>query len=80
MIFYMMTFDTYEVIAPRNVYLGVDSVVEAIGMDSIVVKVMVEGIIEINCTTRMFFHVPKLQTNLFSLSKFSLNGLKVQIT
>ena len=36
-------FDTYEVIPPRNVHLGDDSVVNAIGVGSIVVDVIVRG-------------------------------------
>lgn len=40
MTFHRTIFDTYEVIALQNVYLGYDSVVEAIEMISIVVKIM----------------------------------------
>jgi hypothetical protein len=36
-------FDTYEVIPTRNVHMGDDSIVEAIGMGSILVQVMVKG-------------------------------------
>ena len=36
-----MTFDIYEVNAPHNVYLGDDSVVEAIGIVFIIVEVLV---------------------------------------
>lgn len=36
-------FDIYEIIAPRNVYLGEDNVVEAIGMGFIIDEVMVKG-------------------------------------
>ena len=35
------TYDTYEVIASSNVYLGDNSVIEAIGMGSIVVKTII---------------------------------------
>ena len=38
-----MAFDTYEVIAPINVHLGDDSVMENFEMGSIVVEVLVEG-------------------------------------
>ena len=37
------TFDTYEVVASQNVHLGNDSIVEAIGMGSIVVEVIIKG-------------------------------------
>lgn len=40
---HMTTFDIQEVLAPCNVYLGVDSIIEAIGMGSILIEVMVEG-------------------------------------
>jgi NAD-dependent dihydropyrimidine dehydrogenase PreA subunit len=36
-------FDMYEVIPTRNVHMGDDSIVEAIGMGSILVEVMVKG-------------------------------------
>ncbi len=36
-------FDMYEVIPTRNVHMGDDSTVEAIGMGSILVEVMVKG-------------------------------------
>ena len=37
------TFKTYEVISPRNVHFGDDSVAEAIGMEPIVVGVETGG-------------------------------------
>lgn len=37
-------FHTYEIIFKRNVYFGDNRIVEAIGMDSIVVEVVVKGI------------------------------------
>ena len=40
---YMMAFDTYEVISPRKVHLGDDSVAKAIGMGSIVIGVETKG-------------------------------------
>lgn len=42
MTFGRTTFDTYKVIAPFNVYLGDDSVVETIRMGSTLIKVMVK--------------------------------------
>jgi hypothetical protein len=36
-------FDTYEVIAPRNMYLSDESVMKAIGTSPTIVKVMVKG-------------------------------------
>ena len=42
-ILHRTTFDTYKLIILRNVYLGDDSVVEAIRMGSITVKAIVRG-------------------------------------
>ncbi len=70
-------FDTYEVIAPRNVHLGDDSVVEAIGMGSIVVEVVTRGKMN-RIRIENALHVPKLHANLLSVSKLVSSGLKVQ--
>jgi transposase InsO family protein len=70
-------FDTYEVIAPRNVHLGDDSVVEAIGLGSIVVEVSVRGRSK-RIRIKDALHVPKLQANLLSVSKLVTSGMKVQ--
>lgn len=39
-------FNTYEVIASRNVHLGDNDVVKAIGMGSIIVEAIVKGKID----------------------------------
>ena len=70
-------FNTYEVIAPRNVHLGDDSVVEAIGVGSIVVEVLVRGQSR-RIRIKDALHVPKLQVNLLSVSKLVSSGTKVQ--
>lgn len=46
---YEVAFNTYKVIAPGHVYLGDDSIREAIGMGSIVVKALVKDKIKIIC-------------------------------
>jgi transposase InsO family protein len=71
-----VAFNTYEVISPRNVHLGDDSVVDAVGVGSIVVDVLVRGQVK-KMTIKDVLHVPKLQANLFSVSKFVSSGLKV---
>lgn len=38
-----MAFDTYEVIAPINVHLGNDSIMEDFEMGYIVIEVLVKG-------------------------------------
>ena len=41
-----LAFDTYEVLTSRSVHLGDDSILEAIGIGSIVVEVMVRDKID----------------------------------
>ena len=43
MTLHRVTFNTYEVISPHNVYLGNDNMAEAIGIGSIVAKVETKG-------------------------------------
>jgi hypothetical protein len=56
-------FDTFEAISTRKVFMGFDSVLQAIGRGSILVDTKVGG-----CTKRIRFkdvlYVPKLQSNL----------------
>ena len=71
-------FDTYKVIAPCNVYLDDDSVVEMIGMDSIIFEVMEKDKIKI-IHIKSVLHMPMLQANFLSGSKAWFNGLKLQL-
>jgi hypothetical protein len=70
-------FDMYEVIPTRNVHMGDDSIVEAIGMGSIFVEVMVKGRTK-RIRIKDVLHVPKLHANLLSVSKILSSGCKVQ--
>jgi hypothetical protein len=72
-----LTFDTYEVFTSQSVHLGDDSILEAIGIGSIVVEVMVRGKIN-KIRINECLHVPKLHANLLSVSKLVSSGLKVQ--
>lgn len=72
-----LLFDTYEVIAPRNVYVDDDSVVKAIGMGSIVVGAIVRGKIN-QIGIKDAFHVNNFKSNLLSMNKLMSNSLKVQ--
>jgi hypothetical protein len=68
---------TYKAIAPQNVNLDDDSVIESMRMDLITVEVIVKRkskIIHINDA----FHVPNLKSNLFSVTKLLSNRLKAQ--
>ena len=71
-------FSTYEVISPRNVHLGNDSMAEAIGMGCIVVRVEMRGKLYIICITNVL-QVPKLQANLLSVNKLLWNGLRKRL-
>jgi hypothetical protein len=57
--------------------MGDDSIVEAIGMGSILVEVMVKGRIG-RIRIKDVLHVPKLHANLLSVSKILSSGCKVQ--
>ena len=77
MTLFRAAFNTYEVISLCNVHLGDDSVVEAIGMVSIVIGVETK---DETTTIRMtdLLHMLKLQANLLTASKLFLKGLKVR--
>lgn len=70
------TFDKNEVIAPHNVHLGDNNVVEATRMGSIIVEAIAKDKSNQICI-KDAFHVSKLHANLFSMSKFVSNRLKV---
>jgi len=77
MTLYEVAFGTYEVVFPCNKRLGDDIVAKAIGMESIVIGVEMKNIRnEVRIT--YVFHMPKLQANLFLVSKLLSNGLSVQ--
>ena len=72
-----LAFDIYEVLTSRSVHLGDYSILEAIGIGSIVVEVMVRDKIN-KIRINECLHVPKLHANLLSVSKLVSSGLKVQ--
>lgn len=59
MILHMAAFHLYEVIFKCNVHLDDDSIVEAIGMSSIVMEVVVKGMAK-RIQIMEVLHVPKL--------------------
>ena len=69
-------FDTYESISSRNVFLGDNGMVEALGKGSILVESQVKGKMR---RIRIYdvLHVPKLHANLLSVSKLVARGLRV---
>ncbi len=70
-------FDMYEVIPTHNMHMGDDIIVEAIGMGSILVEVMVKGRTK-RIRIKDVLHVPKLHANLLSVNKILSSGCKVQ--
>jgi transposase InsO family protein len=74
---YRLAFDTYEVFTSQSVHLGDDSILEAIGIGSIVAEVMVRDKIN-KIRINECLHVLKWHANLLSASKLVLSGLKVQ--
>ena len=69
-------FDSYESISHRKVYLGGNGVVEAIGKGSMLVETCVDNKVK-RIRIHDVLHVPKLHTNLFSVSKLVARGLNV---
>ena len=56
------TFDTYEIISPRNVHVDDNSIVQAIGMGSFVVEAFIGRKINQICIKDVL-HIPKLHVS-----------------
>jgi hypothetical protein len=69
-------FTTYESIVPRKVYMGDDTILEAIGKGSIKATMQVGGRV-LFTTIIQVLHVPKMKNSLIS-SKLISEGLKVE--
>lgn len=74
---YKCSFNTYQPIPATKVWLGDNGMVQAIGMGTIVVEVVVKGISK-RITLKDVLHVPKMKKNLLSVSKLVSHGCKVQ--
>ncbi len=70
-------FTTYESIVPRKVYMGDDTILEAIGKGNIKAIMQVGGRVLFTTITQIL-HVLKMKNNLISVSKLILEGLKVE--
>ncbi len=77
MTFQQEWFTTYECISPRRVFMGNDTVLEAIGKGSIKARMQVGGQLT-HTTIPQVFHVPKMKNNLISMSRFISEGFKVE--
>jgi hypothetical protein len=71
-------FTTYESIVPRKVYMGDDTILEAIRKGSIKATMQVGGRMLFTTITQVL-HVPKMKNSLISISKLILEGLKVEL-
>ncbi len=70
-------FSTYECISPRRVFMGDDTVLEAIGKGNIKATMQVGG--ELTHTTiTQVLHIPKMKNSLISVSKLISEGFKVE--
>jgi len=70
-------FTTYERIFPRRVFMGNDTILEAIGKGSIKATMQVGGQLT-HTTITQVLHVPKMKNNLISVSKLISKGFKVE--
>ncbi len=70
-------FTTYESIVPRKVYMGDDTILEAIGKGSIKATMRVGGRVLFTTITQVL-HVPKMKNSFISVSKLISEGLKVE--
>ncbi len=70
-------FTTYESIVPRKVYMGDDTILEAIGKGNIKATMQVGGR-GLFTTITQVLHVPKMKNSLISISKLISEGLKVE--
>jgi hypothetical protein len=70
-------FTTYESIVARKVYMGDDTILEAIGKGSIKATMQVGGKMLFTTITQVL-HVPKMKNSLISVSKLISEGLKME--
>ncbi len=70
-------FTMYKHISPRRVFMGDDTVLEAIGKGSIKATMQVGGQLTHTTITEVF-HVPKMKNNLISVRKLISEGFKVE--
>jgi hypothetical protein len=77
MTFQQKWFTTCERISPRKVFMGDDTILEAIGKGTIKATMQVGGQL-IDTTITQVLHVPKMKNNLISVSKLISEGFKVE--
>jgi hypothetical protein len=70
-------FTTYERISPRKVFMGNDTILEAIGKGNIKATMQVGGKLSQANITQVL-HVPKMKNSLISVSKLIFEGFKME--
>ncbi len=70
-------FTTYESIVPRKVYMGNDTILEAIGKGNIKATMQVGGRLLFTTITQVL-RVPKMKNSVISVNKLISEGLKVE--
>jgi len=68
---------TYKCISPRRVFMGDDTVLEAIGKGNLKATMQVGGQLT-HTTITQVLHVPKMKNNLISVSKLISERFKVE--
>jgi hypothetical protein len=77
MTFEQKCFTTYKSIVAQKVYMGDDTILEAIGNGSMKATMQVGGELLLTTITQDL-HVPKMKNNFNSISKLISDGLKVE--
>jgi hypothetical protein len=70
-------FTTYERISPRRVFMGDDTILEAICRGNIKATMQVGGKL-MHATITQVFHVPKMKNSLISVNKLISEGFKME--
>jgi len=70
-------FTTYQHISPRRVFMGDDTILEAIGKGNIKATMQTGGELS-HITITQVLHVPKMKNSLMSVSKLIFEGFKVE--
>jgi hypothetical protein len=77
MTFQQEWFITYERIPPRRMFMGDDTILEAIDKGNIKATMQVGGKLS-HTTITQVLHVPKMNNNLIFVSKLISEGFKVE--
>ena len=73
------SFYSYHVIVPKNVIMGDDTIVKAVGKGSIVVDTEVKGHVK-TITIKDVLHVPKMKAKLLSVRHLVSKRLRVEFS